>query len=47
VFEDKEYADQAIIAVEKRIHHEDMTPVTEIRDKPGATEHEVARFGSA
>jgi hypothetical protein len=44
VFEDKEYADQAIIAVEKRIHHEDMTSVPEIRDKPGATEHEVARF---
>ncbi len=47
VFENKEYADQAIIAVEKRIHHEDMTPVTEIRDKPGATEYEVARFRSA
>jgi hypothetical protein len=47
VFEDKEYADQAIIAVEKRIHHEDMTPATEIHDKGGATEHEVARFGSA
>ena len=46
MFEDKEYADQAIIAVEKRIHHEDMSPAGEIRDlKPGATEHEVARFG--
>jgi hypothetical protein len=43
VFEDKEYADQVIIAVEKRIHHEDMTPAPEIRDKPGATEHESAR----
>jgi hypothetical protein len=28
VFEDKELADQAVIAVEKRIHHEDM----DIRD---------------
>lgn len=26
VFEDKELADQAVIAVEKRIHHEDMEP---------------------
>lgn len=24
VFEDKELADQAVIAVEKKIHHEDM-----------------------
>jgi hypothetical protein len=47
VFEDKEYADQVIVAVEKRIHHEDMTPAPEIRDKAGATDHEVARVGSA
>lgn len=26
MFEDKELADQAVIAVEKRIHHEDMEP---------------------
>jgi hypothetical protein len=45
VFEDKEYADQAIIAVEKRIHHEDMTPTREISEmKPGVREHEVAKF---
>jgi hypothetical protein len=44
VFEDKEYADQAIIAVEKRIHHEDMSPTDSGDLKAGATEHEVAKF---
>jgi hypothetical protein len=45
VFEDKEYVDQAIIAVEKRIRHEDMTPTGEISEmKPGVQEHEVVKF---
>jgi hypothetical protein len=30
VFEDKELADQAVIAVEKRIHFEDMDPVAPV-----------------
>jgi hypothetical protein len=28
VFEDKELADRAVIAVEKAVHHEDMEPFT-------------------
>ncbi|KAN0122810.1 hexose transporter-like protein [Hyaloscypha variabilis] len=44
LFEDKEYADQAIIAVEKRIHHEDMRPRDFPDGKAGVQEHEVAKF---
>jgi hypothetical protein len=44
VFEDKEYADQAIIAVEKRIHYEDMRPRDFPDGKAGVQEHEVAKF---
>lgn len=43
MFEDKEYADQAIIAVEKRIHHEDMAPAEIPDGKTVVQEHEVAR----
>ena len=43
MFEDKEYADQAIIAVEKRIHHEDMAPAEVPDGKTVVQEHEVAR----
>lgn len=28
VFEDKALADQAVVAVEKAVHHEDMTPAS-------------------
>ena len=42
VFEDKEYADQAIIAVEKRIHHEDMTPAQPSEKDAQARETEFA-----
>ena len=42
MFEDKEYADQAIIAVEKRIHHEDMAPAEIPDGKTVVQEHEVA-----
>ncbi|PMD64344.1 hexose transporter-like protein [Hyaloscypha bicolor E] len=43
LFEDKEYADQAIIAVEKRIHHEGMAPAEIPDGKTVVQEHEVAR----
>jgi hypothetical protein len=41
VFEDKEFADQAVVAVEKRIHHEDMEGIDEAQ-MPVVRENEVA-----
>ncbi|GKT78239.1 MFS sugar transporter [Colletotrichum tofieldiae] len=38
LFEDKALADQAVGAVEKAIHHEDMDPVSEVKSGNGKTE---------
>lgn len=41
VFEDNEFADQAVVAVEKRIYHEDMEEIDKAQ-MPVVRENEVA-----
>ena len=41
MFEDKELADQAVVAVEKRIHHEDMATMESVK-QPTTAHDEVA-----